>query len=344
LSTLLKNIKSVLIIRSGALGDLIYATSIIDALVLEFGNDIKIDMVVNPNVADVLKNDTRLRRLYPLKHRKVPIFLSFDKINIIKHAKKTPYDLLINLEQNRHFDNLAKKIDAKRKLGSPFTKTKLLPGQHHMVDIIKQFAAPICQQQTLDRAAPKLFGTPWEKIKSDYDLPENYLVFNPSNSHANRNKINYRAWPQEHWKKLLEMIPSHIPIVIIAGKGEEAYFEPIKPYPSNVIDLAGKTPLTDLIGVIEHAEAIVTTDTGPAHLASAVNTDIFVLIGPTPAARTGPYKTNDNNICFINMNLACSPCYNTPTMFACKENICMQEITPKHVYEQMQKTIDIFNH
>lgn len=300
-------------------------------------------MVVNPNVAGVLKNDTRLRTLFPLKHRKLPNYLSVEKIAILSHAKKEPYDLLINLEQNRHFDSLAKKITARTKLGSPYTESKLQPGRHHhMVDIIKQFAAPVCRQETLDIAVPKLFGTPWETVKESYLLPEEYLVFNPSNSHSNRNKINYRAWPQKHWKQLLKMVPSHIPIVIIAGKGEDAYFEPIKPYPPNVIDLTGKTPLVDLIGIIEHAKAILTTDTGPAHLASAVNTDIFVLIGPTPATLTGPYKTPFNKISFISMDLPCSPCYNTEVMRNCRDNICMKQINPAMVLETMQPTLDTF--
>ncbi len=299
-------------------------------------------MVVNPGVSNVLKHDTRIHTLFALKHRKVPAMLSYEKMQVIRHSRKAPYDLLINLEENKHFDALAKKISAKTKLGSPYTKTKLLPGQCHMVDIVKQLAAPVCDQTILDRAVPKLFGEPWEYVSTKYSLPDRYLVFNPSNSHSNRNKINYRAWPQEHWKQLLKMVPSNIPIVIIAGKGEEAYFEPIKPYPENVIDLTGKTPLTDLIGIIEHAQAIVTTDTGPAHLASAVDTDIYVLIGPTPAVLTGPYKTPDNTINFISMDLPCSPCYNTEVMRNCRDNICMKQITPAMVLETMQPTLDTF--
>lgn len=299
-------------------------------------------MVVNPSVANVLKHDTRLHTLFPLKHRKVPAIFSPEKIRVISFSKKTPYDLLINLEENKHFDSLAKKISAKTKLGSPYTKTKLLPGQRHMVDIIKQSAAPVCEQSILDRAVPKLFGEPWEYLSQKYTLPEKYLVFNPSNSHSNRDKINYRAWPQEHWKTLINTLPSHIPVIIIAGKGEDAYFEPIKPYPDNVIDLAGKTPLTDLIGIIEHAQAIVTTDTGPAHLASAVNAEIYVLIGPTPAALTGPYKTSQNKISFISMELPCAPCYNTKVMKECQDNICMKQITPAMVLETMQPTLDTF--
>ncbi|MGB5965060.1 MAG: glycosyltransferase family 9 protein [Sulfurimonadaceae bacterium] len=342
MATILEDVKRILIIRCGALGDLIYATVMIDAVTKQYGKDVKIDVVATPGPGAILAHDLRVNTIYPLKHRKVPIFLSREKQNIIQASKTLDYDLLINLEENKHFDKLATKINAKHKVGSPFTSPKLKSGQRHMVDIIKQTLAPFCSDAVLDISLPKLFGSSYENVQKQYTLPDKYIVFSPSNSHSNRNKINYRAWPQHHWKKLLSMIPAHIPVVIIGGKGEEAYFAAIKPYPSNVIDLSGKTPLVDLITIIDHAEMILTTDTGPAHLASAVDTDITVLIGPTPVSLTGPYPTPNITINIISQNLPCSPCYNTDVMKNCQDNICMKQITPSAVFKGIQPTLDTF--
>ncbi|WWW12336.1 hypothetical protein V7P26_02890 [Arcobacter cryaerophilus gv. pseudocryaerophilus] len=44
----MKNIKKILIIRCGALGDLVYSTSVLDALKFEFGEDVIIDYVSTP--------------------------------------------------------------------------------------------------------------------------------------------------------------------------------------------------------------------------------------------------------------------------------------------------------
>jgi ADP-heptose:LPS heptosyltransferase len=342
LATLLNDIKTILIIRCGALGDLIYATAVIDALRMQYGEAVEIDFVSTPGPGSIFQKDERVRKVYPLQHRKVPALFSKDKQRVIRHSKESPYDLLINLEMNKHFDVLSKKIHARHKVGSPYTPLKTGKEHRHMVDIIKQIIAPVCEPDILNKAYPRLYGEKWENVHGKYQLPEKYIVFNPSNSHSRRHKINYRAWPQEHWKTLLSKIPSHIPVVIIAGRGEEAYFEKIKPYPDNVIDLTGKTPLIDLISVIEHADAIVTTDTGPAHLASAVNTDIYVLIGPTPAGLTGPYITPDNRVTILSMELPCSPCYNTDVMRNCQDNICMKQITPEMVLKSMQPMLDTF--
>ena len=327
-------IKRVLIIRSGALGDLIYATVIIDALNKQF-QEIQIDMVLNPNVSNIIQNDHRVHTIFPLSQRKLPLLLSPQKLKIVFSSYLQPYDLLVNLEQNRHFDALAQQIKAKVKLGSPYSTSHVLPGKDHMVDIIKQYLLPVCTQETLDESLPQLFADDFSTIKEKFTLPDSYLVFAPSNSHANRNKINYRAWPQEKWKALIALVPENTTIVLIGGRGEEEFFSKIKPYPKNVIDLTAKTSLPELITVIQNAKKLVTTDTGSAHLASAVNTDITVLIGPTNVKLTGPYPT-DNHIDIISLNLACAPCYSTPTMHACTNNRCMNEISVETVVESLK--------
>ena len=123
--------------------------------------------------------------------------------------------------------------------------------------------------------------------------------------------------------------------MIVGNKNEDEFFDKLKPYPDNVVDLVAKTSLSDLIGVIEGATALVATDTGTAHMASAVNTEVFALIGPTPAYETGPYQTPFNKVHIISANLPCSPCYKTEVMKNCKDNVCMKNITPASVIDKI---------
>lgn len=339
----LENIHTVLIIRCGALGDLIYSTSIMDALQQQYGDKIHIDWVTTPGTGKLFEKDQRVRHTYDLKHRKVPILLSAQKRAIIKASKQTPYDLLINLEQNKYFDNLSNAINATYKIGSPYTIPKLNENTKHMVDIIKAIYAPAVEASILQNAEPRLYGEAFSVLQEKYNLPDKYIAINPSNSHTNSSRINYRAWPLDHWKQLIQKMEQTIPIVILSGKGEASSLETLKPYPKQVIDLAGKTPLKDLIGIIDASQALITTDTGPAHLASATNTPVYALIGPTPLENTGPYQSTTNEVHIITKNLECSPCYKTAVMDACKENICMIQITPNDVITAMQETIEKFN-
>lgn len=338
---ILKDIKRVLILRCGALGDLVYSTSVIEALRMEYGEDIIIDFICKPSAATLFLNDSRVRNIFPLKYRRIPILLSKEKYHIINYSKKNPYDLLINLESKGPiFDPLIKAINATHKIGAPFTTptVNLTSNIQHMVDIIKNIYASAVSESVLQKSFPMLIGTDFKILQPKYALPNNYIVLNPSNSHHKRQRINYRAWPQDHWKIFLNEAPKSITFVIIADKGEANFFEAIRPFPENVIDLIGQTSLSDLVGIISHAHAIVTTDTGPAHIASAVNTPVLTIIGPTPKS-TWPYKSPDNIIEIISANLECAPCYNTEIMMQCKNNICMKQITPTELLNRLHKLL-----
>lgn len=329
------SVTSVLIVRCGALGDLIYATAIMDALQKQFGETVSIDWVCSPGTAGLFEKDPRVRHVFKLRQRNVPLLLSPEKRRIVRTSKKRPYDLLLTLERGKQFISLTAAIRARHKVAAPPNKPMHLIDSAHAADRIKEMCAPVIELGLLKQSVPRLYGETFDVLRQRYALPDRYLVINASNSHVTKQRINYRAWPQAHWKRLLELIEDAIPIVMIGGKGETAYFEQIRPFPDGTIDLIGKTPLIDLIGILEHATAVVTTDTGPAHMSAAVDTPVYVLIGPTPADETGPYKTPTNEVHILSENLPCSPCYRTAVMDACEDNICMKQITPEKVYESL---------
>lgn len=328
-----KEVKRVLVIRCGALGDLVYSTSVISALRYEYGNDISVDFVTTPSTSKLFAEDKRVNQIFFLKHKKIPIFLSRQKKDIIGYSKKHEYDLLINFEMGKQFKSLVEKIVAKKKVG--WFSENITITKTHMVEICKEFYSNAVSSENLEKAYPKLCGTDFEVVQKNLDLPGKYIIFSPSNSHNKKKSLNYRAWPHKNWKELMNLIPSNMPIVMIGAKDEENFFEPLKPYGNNVIDLVGKINIPTLISVIENAQALVVTDTGTAHIASAVNTPVFCLIGPTPAEQTGPYKTPENKVEIISVNLPCSPCYKTEVMKNCKHNLCMEQITAQTVINRL---------
>jgi len=326
----------VLIIRCGALGDLVYATSVIDALKSEFGEDTIVDFVSTPGTAKLFEKDHRVHHIYPLKHKKIPIIISKDKKEIIKNSKNAPYDLLINFESGKQFKSLIKAIHAKRKVGAQLNEISLNEESKHMVDVTKSIFKSVVSKDVYEKSFPRLMGTDKEECKKKYNLSEKYLIISPSNSHQKKSRLNHRAWENESWRELIKKLSEEIQVVVIGNKNEDAFFDKIKPFPHAVIDLVGKTPLADLIGVIEGATALVATDTGTAHIASAVNTEVFALIGPTPADETGPYQSPVNKVHILSANLECSPCYKTEVMRNCKENLCMKQISVAQVYDSIK--------
>ena len=324
----------VLIIRCGALGDLVYATSVIDALKLEYGDDTIIDFVCTPGSGTLFNADDRVNKVFPLKHKKVPIWLSSQKKEIIESSKKEPYDILINFEYGKQFISLVDAISTKQKIKA--SDIKIPEDIKHMVDKVKFTFKNIVSNEVLNKSFPKLVGTDINIVEEKYNLPKKYIIISPSNSHQKRNILNYRAWENNSWKELIEQLNENIQVVLVGNKDEDEFFNKLKPYPKDVIDLVGKTSLVNLIGIINGAVGLVSTDTGTAHIASAVNTEVFTLIGPTPAEETGPYQTPYNKVHIISANLECSPCYKTEVMRKCIDNVCMKQISVKKVYSTIK--------
>ena len=62
----------------------------------------------------------------------------------------------------------------------------------------------------------------------------------------------------------------------------------------NTIDLRGELKLSELPAIIQKAEFIVTNDSAPLHIASALCTPTVALFGPTSFIKYGPYPQNDS--------------------------------------------------
>lgn len=91
-----------------------------------------------------------------------------------------------------------------------------------------------------------------------------------------------------------------------------------------VLNLAGKTSLRELLALIEQCSVLLTNDSGPMHIASALNTPLVALFGSTSDVQTGPYAGGK----VIHKHVECSPCYKRvcPIDFRCMKRIEVDEV------------------
>jgi heptosyltransferase-1 len=90
-------------------------------------------------------------------------------------------------------------------------------------------------------------------------------------------------------------------------------------------DLSGRTAIKDLARLFYRADAAVTTDTGPMHLAAAVGTPVAAVFGPTAPWRTGPFGSQHR---VLRTNLSCSPCLQR----RCPEPKCLTDLGVPEVF------------
>ncbi len=78
---------------------------------------------------------------------------------------------------------------------------------------------------------------------------------------------------------------------------------------ASVLNLAGKTSLVELMGLLKLCRVLLTNDTGPMHLAAAVGTPVVALFGSTSPGLTAPGLPGDPRHRLLRAAVPCAPCF-----------------------------------
>lgn len=140
-----------------------------------------------------------------------------------------------------------------------------------------------------------------------------------------------KDWPVEGYEGLLSMVPGGT-VVFLADKSKLAMAERLERVTTRarILNLAGKTNLTELVALVRGARVLVGPDSGPGHIAGAVGTPHITLFGPTPWVRNAP---RGSEALTMTANVGCSPCKRRVCPGLGK--ICMKLLQPEAVLEKM---------
>jgi len=136
-----------------------------------------------------------------------------------------------------------------------------------------------------------------------------------------------KLWYDEKFARLCDRITEELGIkVVLTGGSAAGVIGHIQSEMRHeAINLGGRTTLRDLAYLYSRASLLITTDSGPMHIASAVGTPVVALFGPTDPVRTGPYGTGH---VVVRKACDCSPCF----LKKCDSMQCMREITVTEVF------------
>ena len=142
-----------------------------------------------------------------------------------------------------------------------------------------------------------------------------------------------KLWQEEKFAGLCDRIREELGIGIVLTGGESAPLERIcRKMRTKAVNLGGRTTLRELACLYREAALVVTTDSGPMHLAAAVGTPVVALFGPTDPARTGPYGPGHR---VIRRALSCSPCFRK----RCETPRCMTDISVEEVFRAVKEML-----
>lgn len=168
-----------------------------------------------------------------------------------------------------------------------------------------------------------------------------YVVVN-----VNASQISVeRKWPKENFMLLIqELIKSHgnLKIVLIGAKEDTGYVKEVHSMlhdsaGDRVVNLSGLIDIGGLVALLKQSSLFISNDSGPLHIASALNIPTISFFGPETPSMYGPLGKKD--VVFYS-GIYCSPClnvYNAKRAMCNGNNVCMNAIKPGDVIKTIEK-------
>lgn len=157
-----------------------------------------------------------------------------------------------------------------------------------------------------------------------------YVLINPGGTWSTK------RWSPQRFAALAADIRSRFGLqsLVLWGPGEESLAHAIVTAAGGAARLAPPTTVRGMIPYIREARLLVSGDTGPMHLASALGVPVVGIFGPTDPARNGPFGAGDE---VVYEGVPCAPCYKK----RCPgyDNVCMTSIEVVDVIEAVERRL-----
>lgn len=289
--------KNICILRLSAIGDICHALPVIRAIQLHWP-ETKITWVIGKTEYELVKGIDSID------------FIIFDKkkgineyIKIYKQLSHIKFDVLLHMQMSLRASIISLTVTSKIKIGFDkkrakdaqwlFTNQKIKAYSHqHVMDSLFGFSEilgikkhepiwdiPITVEN--HTSAKKLLGN-----------ISKYIIINPCSSKA------YRNWHTQGYTAIADYIKEkyHCSVVLTGGNSliEKKLGDKIVQSCTNTpLNLIGKTNLKELLSIIKGAECIISPDSGPAHMSTAMGTPVIGLYATTNPDRARPYLSSE---------------------------------------------------
>jgi lipopolysaccharide heptosyltransferase II len=352
--------RRILVIRLDLIGDLVLSTVVVRALKRTYP-EAEIDLVATPASAKVLAADPDLAHIYgydPNIWRRPQALVRpqnwRELRTLLQQFHSRDYDLTISIF-GKWAGVLAVLSRAHRTLGfgrelAPGLLSDSVPGQHwtrgehrHEVDYCLDLAQAAGATITAEDRYPQL-AVP-ESAQNEVDILLKSKGVVPGQQviacHVSANNGQSKRWPVPYWATLMDSLISedHAQIVLTGAPNDLPLIEKITSrMHEQPIVLAGKTSLTQLAALLKRADLLISGDSGPMHMASAVATPLIAIHGPTNPELSGPVSKQAT---ILRSDIWCSPCYEARDTADCRffTTQCMKNIQPAQVLSVVRTTL-----
>ena len=143
-----------------------------------------------------------------------------------------------------------------------------------------------------------------------------------------------KRWPAERFAQVVRQcqIRGKIGWILFGGRNDAELADQVQKHLKSeegpVVNLAGRTSLRELCAALKCCQVLLTNDTGPMHVAAALDVPVVVPFGSTSGDLTGPGLPGDSKHRLLKSKVACSPCFlrECPIDFRCMNGISVERV------------------
>lgn len=286
---------NVLIVRLGALGDVVHAIPAAAALRTAFPGA-EIDWLVEARHRSIVELVMSIDRSIVLERASLGGWLE-----VIRQLRLKAYDLAIDLQGLLKSAVLARASGAPRVVGfsiwhlrektaRPFYSDTVSSDERHVVrQNLRLLRAIGIDDARIRFPLREVSSRALDDIRERIGNGQHFALINPG-----------AAWPNKRWPasrygqvaSFVREICGFVPVVLW-GPDERTLAEEVVTCSADAAITAPPTTILDLVALSRAAALVVSGDTGPLHIAAAVGTPSVAIFGPTDPARNGPWDARD---------------------------------------------------
>lgn len=333
-------VKNILLIKFWGMGSIILTTPALKNVRAEFKNA-KIYYLTLENNKEICKAINEIDEVVYVKLIN-PISFTIDSIRKIFKLRKIKFDLVFDFEFFTYYSALIVRLintrlstgfnNSKNNRNKLFTNTILFDNHLHTRDNFLKLVSSSCSINSSS------FSNIIDKNNSGnkYGSSKSYIVVNP-----NASSLAYeRRLPAKDFVTIIEYLQSKklYKIFLTGIKEESEYVSSIfnsLNSKEDVVNLCGQLSVTELAELLSGSLCLITNDSGPLHMASALDVPTISFFGPESPEKYGPLSSK--KLVFY-QNLPCSPCMsisNSKTVNCIfSEPICMTQFNMNDILDK----------
>jgi predicted lipopolysaccharide heptosyltransferase III len=360
----------ILLIKLSALGDVIHTIPVLNKLRRRYPSA-RIDWLVTPAIGELLRHHPAITNViafardeWAVPWRLAP-FASF--LRLAKTLRETAYDLVLDIHGQFRTAALTVSTGAAVRIGFDRPRSEVwnasprqfgeqarkhawqgaregswLAYTHHI-------RVPTLDLHAVDRylnVAPML-GLDDDPADFSFPVPqaarsrvEALLTQHAVRDHRLITIAPGTVWETKKWgndkfaKVADHFLRKGFAVLLIGSPRERILCEEVARLAPGAVNVAGATTVSELAALIQRSTLSITNDSGPMHLAVALNRPVVSIFGPTDPLWIGPYRRAN---AVLQSGVSCAPCYLRRLGQCHRGHSCMTGVSPGAVIDRAER-------